>query len=375
MERGFTRTHGDHNLYYLRQGRHIVLLILYVDDVFITGSDATLVAIVKTTLQQLFRMVDLGPIEKYLGVEFVPCSEGIFMHQSQYSTALFSEFGMQDCRPSPVPLPEGRTLVSETGTASVDPTRYRQIVGKLLYLTNTRPDLAYSVNLISRFLVNPQQKHLDSALDILRYVQATKDYGILYQKGQDINIQGYTDTDWGSCEETRRSTGGYIFTVGQASLTWSSKRQPTVSRSSTESEYKALSDGTQEAVWIRRLLLELGFLHKTEMPLNCSNSEILANLPKIPLHCDNQGSLKLARNPIFHARTKHIEIHHHFARKRLEEGEIDLDYIPTGQQPADILTKALGRKKFEFHRNSIGVTKIQNLHLNRKDKLVNPSFS
>ncbi|KAG0576853.1 hypothetical protein KC19_5G113200 [Ceratodon purpureus] len=155
-----------------------------------------------------------------------------------------------------------------------------------------------------------------------------------------------------------------MFTMAGGPISWSSKRQPTVSRSSTESKYRALSDSTEEGVWLRRMLLELGFLPNIAIPVSCVDPHILVALPSSPIDisCDNQGAIKLARNPVFHARTKHIELHHHFVRERVVEGEISLHYIPTSQQPADILTKPLGRNNFEFYRKTIGITEFSTLH-------------
>ncbi|KAG0573898.1 hypothetical protein KC19_VG219500 [Ceratodon purpureus] len=152
--------------------------------------------------------------------------------------------------------------------------------------------------------------------------------------------------------------------MAEGPISWSSKCQPIVSRSSIESEYRALSDGTQEGAWSCRMLLEVGFLPDVAIPVNCVDPHIHGALPSssINISCDDHGALKLARNPVFHARTKHIELRHHFVRERVLEGEIILHYIPTSQQPADILTKSLCRNNFEFHRKTIGITELSTLN-------------
>lgn len=185
------------------------------------------------------------------------------------------------------------------------------------------------------------------------------------------DLVGFMDADWGACQETRRSVGGYLFVFVGGPISWSSKRQTTVSRSSTESEYKSLSNGAQESVHLSRLLNELPITDELRVPIHCSSSTTLNNLSEASLpttqdthmFCDNSGAIKLAKNPVFHARSKHIEISHHFVRERVLNGEISLEYIPTNDQPADILTKPLGRNKFEQHRDHIGIVSRSSLGL------------
>jgi hypothetical protein len=230
-------------------------------------------------------------------------------------------------------MPPGLLLITDMDSPPTDPHHYSQIVGKLIFLTTTRPDIAYAVSSVSRYLSSPQQAHLNAVYHILRYLKKTADYGLLYSKQNRPLAQGYTDADWASCPETRRSTGGYLFTLLGAAITWQSKRQLTVSRSSTESEYILLSSGTQEAVWVGRLLGELADSRALQLPLQHTSVEAASDLEPylcpLTLSCDNQSSLKLAKNPLFHARTKHIEVGHHFVREKALEGKIKLDYIPT----------------------------------------------
>jgi hypothetical protein len=201
-------------------------------------------------------------------------------------------------------------------------------------------------------MANLQQTHLDIAKHILRYLRDSLDHGILYRAGSPFEAINFTDVGWGSCPETRHSMGVYIFTFVGGPITWQSKRQLTVSRSSTESEYHALSNGAQEAVWLHRLLLELQV-----MPFPSSSTLFPASHPhpSIKLFCDNQEALKLSHNLVFHAWSKHIEIYYHFIRERVLEGEIQLYYIHINEQPADALTKPLGRIKFHKHSTALGM--------------------
>lgn len=314
------RSSFDHNLYYLHQDNNILIVMLYVDDLLITGSSSKMVKWIKHFLQQTFDMTDLGQIQKYLGVLFEYFPQGILLHQKEYTESIIEQFLPEGLHTAKVPLPAGTHLVCDTGTPPVDSTHYSKLVGKLIFLTITRPDISFAVNRIASFMASPQTAHMESALHILRYLKGTTDLGLLYEHGTPLNVCGYTDADWGTCADTRRSIGAYLFTAANGSISWQSKKQLTVSRSSTESEYRALSDGVQEAVWLSRLLQELQVLPSLPTPVCHSNEDISLTLPNsIQLHCDNQSAIKLARNPVFHARSKHIEIHHHFVRESLRQ--------------------------------------------------------
>jgi hypothetical protein len=196
--------------------------------------------------------VDLEEVSRYLGVHYVNTLDSIFIHQEPYAEDMLQELGMKDQKP----LLEGLKL-QDMNSPYISVELYYRLVGKLLYYTNTRIDLQFAVSIVSRFMSQPQQAHLDAALHILKYIKTTLDYGILYKYKKNEDSRGYTDADWGSYIDTRRSTRGYNFTLNGGEITWLSKRQQTMSGSSTESEYQSLSNGAQEAVWLKRLLLEV----------------------------------------------------------------------------------------------------------------------
>ena len=245
--------------------------------------------------------------------------------------------------PHPAPV-EGEVTADKSSDEPVDPTTFRQIVGSLMYLmVGTRPDLAAAVGIVSQFSASPRKSHLAAAKRIIRYLKgsinlklklgnatnATKNATI--DPAETIKISGYSDANWGNDINTRRSTSGYIFFVADGVVSWSSKRQATVALSSTEAEYMALTHATKEAVWLRALLGELGF-HQGD--------------PSIIFE-DNQSCIALARNPIHHARTKHIDIRHHYIRERLES-DVTLRYVNTKEMVADALTKPLPKPQFEY---------------------------
>ena len=204
-------------------------------------------------------------------------------------------------------------LSVDVGELLEDPTMYRRIVGSLIYMTITKPDLSYAVGLVSQFMQAPRKPHLDAARRILRYVKSTLQYGLFYETGVQIQLHGYTDADWAGSISDRRSTSGYVFSFGSAAVTWSSKKQPTVALSSTEAEYRGAAMAACEVAWLHKLLYDMH--QSTDGP--------------VVIYCDNMSSIHLANNPVYHARTKHIEVHYHYVREKVLLGLIDLVYVST----------------------------------------------
>jgi hypothetical protein len=219
----------------------------------------------------------------------------------------------------------------EAGLEFTNVRLYQAMVGSLNYLvTGTRPALAYSVGVLARYMSKPRMLHFAMMKRVLRYVKGTLEQG-LNLGGNDVKLTGYSDANWAGDLETRRSTTGFLYDIGNSLVSWKSKRQPTVALSSAESEYMALAAATQEGIWCRAVLNELG--EKQEGPLI--------------IYQDNQGTIAMANNPVQHGRTKHIDLRHHFIRECIQKGEIILSYLSTDQMKADILTKALGKPRFE----------------------------
>jgi len=328
---------SDPNFYFAHIGKDTIALLVYIDDILLTGSSSQLITQLKLHLHQTFNMKDLGPIRRYLGVQFERSPTGLHMHQREYALSILHQFSMDECSPSLTPLPEGIILSKDSATPPVDATLYRMLVGKLIFLTKTRPDLTYAVSVVSRFMQNPQEAHLQAAKHILRYVRRYPDLGLFFKQGEENRLCGYTDADYGQDIDDRISVGAYIFYLGNSPISWNSKKQSSTSRSSCESEYRALAQCSCEAIWIRRLLKELRFLE--EKPTH--------------LYCDNQSSIKLSYNPVFHEKSKHFEIDYHYTRQKVEDNTIKVEFISSQEQPADILTKSLGRTKFENCRNKL----------------------
>ena len=357
-EFGMIRSAYDHSVFFKHhQGRRIILVV-YVDDIIITGDDDIGITKLKQFLQSQFQISDLGRLRYFLGIEVSRSPQGILLSQRKYVLDMLSECGLLGCKPVDSPmLPTGK-LLPEDGSPMKDPERYRRFVGKLNYLTVTRPDISFAVSVLSQFMATPYTGHWDAALRVLRYLKTTPGLGILYSdqghcrvgaftEEGDGRISGFSDADWAGCPISRRSTTGYCVFVGGNLVSWKSKKQHTVSRSSAESEYRAMADVTSEMIWVRRLLRELGVVSDSLMRL----------------YCDSKSAIHIAKNQVFHERTKHIEVDCHLIRDRVVGTKVDPPsiqpiHVKTEFQLADILTKPLRKTQIDFICNKLGMINI-----------------
>jgi histone deacetylase 1/2 len=281
----------------------------------------------------------LGSVHFFLGIEVKSTAMGILLSQHKYALDIIQRAGMTSCKPVDTPLSASSKLALLPGTLYSDPTRYRQIVGALQYLTFTRPDICYAVNKVCQFMHAPTEDHWSAVKRILRYLQATATYGLHITRDSPLSLHGFTDADWAGSIDDRKSTGGYLVYLGSTPISWKSGKQRTVARSSTEAEYKALADGTAEILWIRSLLTELRVPSSTVTTL----------------WCDNLGATFLSANPVFHARTKHVEVDYHFVRDRVTKQEIQVRFISSKDQLANVLTKPLPPVSFAYFRSKLRV--------------------
>ncbi|CAN1849719.1 Retrovirus-related Pol polyprotein from transposon TNT 1-94 [Linum perenne] len=339
IQNGYNLAPSDSSLFVKNQEGRIAVVLVYVDDLIITGDDEVEVTQIKANLSVRFKMKELGELRHFLGLEVEKTKEGLFLCQHKYSKDLLEKFGMLECKPVSAPVDASVKLRSTEGKDLEDTTTYRQLVGSLIYLTLTRPDLSYAVGLVSRFMQNPKKPHLEAAKRILRYVKGTINHGILYKKGGNTELSGYCDADYAGDLDTRRSTTGYVFSLGSGPISWCSKRQPTVALSTTEAEYNSSAMATQECVWLIQLLKDLG------QQVNYS----------VSLLCDNQSALRLVDNPVFHARTKHVEVQYHFVREKVLQGYIDMKYINTEDQLADMFTKGVNGPRLQDLKKRVGM--------------------
>lgn len=340
INKNFCKCDGEPTLYIKENKGMILIVVLYVDDLLFLGSNEEIVNNFKKEMKEEFEMTDLGLLRYFLGIEVQQLEHGIFISQSKYATNILKRFQMETCKSTPTPVAMGIKLRKEDWTKSVNPTLYKSIAGSLMYLTATRPDIVYAVSLISRFMENPKSTHLQAAKRILRYVQGTIGYGIIYKKSEDFKLTGYTDSDWAGSADDRKSTSGYVFHLGSGVVSWASKKQPIVSLSSAEAEYIAATTATCQAIWMRRILKDLG--HEQQEATK--------------LLCDNSSAIALSKNAVFHKRTKHIDTRYHYIRELINAGEIVLEHCKTTEQFADIFTKPLGSRTFMQQRENLGIT-------------------
>ena len=345
-EYGFKASEADPCLYVKREDQEMIVVIIWVDDLIIAGSCKQIIRDFKASISERFSMKDLGPLKWILGVEVKRDRprRRIELTQTAYINQMLERFGMRDCKPVGAPAEGVLRKISEEDGGRPD-RLFMSIVGSLLYAAMiTRPDITYAVQALGRHMQCSGNEHMVAAKRILRYLQGTKDLGIVYEAsgdsiGQQPSLVGFSDADWGGDIDTRRSTTGYLFMIEETGgvVSWGSKLQPTVALSSAEAEYMAVCAAVQEAVHLRRLMCDLGFEQKE---------------PTV-IYEDNQGCIALSDNPVHHRRTKHIDIRFHFIRERVASKETELKYVPTEFQLADLLTKGLAKSRVMVLRNAI----------------------
>ena len=299
---GFTSSKADTSLFFYSKGNITVFVLVYVDDIIVASSSQEATTCLLKGLKLEFALKDLGDLHYFLGIEVKQIRDGILLSQEKYTADVLKRVGLENCKPVSTPISTSEKLTIDSGEAlgPEDATNYRSIVGALQYLTLTRPDISYSVNKVCQYLHAPRTTHWTTVKRILRYLQYSQGLGLQIVKSSSLLVTAYSDADWAGCADDRRSTGGFAVFLGSNLVSWSARKQATVSRSSTEAEYKSLANATAEVMWIQTLLYELGI-----------------KAPKAArLWCDNIGATYLSANPIFHARTKHIEVDFHFVRER-----------------------------------------------------------
>ncbi|MCH87512.1 LTR retrotransposon like protein, partial [Trifolium medium] len=336
---GFEQSYADYSLFTLHKGSIQVNVLIYVDDLIISGNNNTAIQTFKQYLNTCFHMKDLGTLKYFLGIEVARSPTGLFLCQRKYALDIISEAGLLGAKPAGFPLEQNHQLPLANGPPISDPERYRRLVGRLIYLSVTRPELSYCVHILAQFMHSPRQEHWDAALRVVRYLKGNPGQGILLRADCDLQLSAWCDSDWAGCPLTRRSLTGWFVLLGHSPISWKTKKQHTVSRSSAEAEYRSMAAAICELKWLKALLISLGVAHALPMKL----------------YCDSQAALHIAANPVFHERTKHIEIDCHFVRDEVMSGNITTQYVSSHTQLADIFTKSLGKKQFDYFLRKLGI--------------------
>jgi hypothetical protein len=296
---GFVRSKMDHAVY-RRSNRNSFLLVgVYVDDLIISGPDVRDINVFKNEMKKQFSMSDLGLLSYYLGIEVKQDAHGITLCQSSYAVKILEAAGMKDCNSCETPMECRLKLRKLKGEDPVKPTEYRSIIGSLRYIINTRPDLAYAVGVVSRYMEAPGKEHWAAVKHILRYLKGTIRYGCKYDKGAELKpiLVGYSDSDFAGDVEDRKSTTGIGYFLGSSLVTWASQKQRIVALSSCEAEYVAAAAAACQGIWLNRLIADM--LGTKEMT--------------VKLFMDNQSAIALSKNPVHHDCSKHIDTRYHFS--------------------------------------------------------------
>jgi hypothetical protein len=361
---GMRKSPSDHGLFTFKEvwrgSLTVCLLVIHVDDGMGGSNSKEFLAWVKARVLEEFGLKDLGPVRKFLGVQFERDrrTRQMWVHQEEYIDALLKDYGMLDCNPVLTPMDSASPFGTENDAQPHIPdltNAYQTMMGKLLFLSIfSRPDITYAVNRLTQYNSKPEPKHLAAAKRVLRYLKGTRSFHIHYGRVEGVgdpktnrlqkhggltDLTGFSDSDWAG-EEGRVSVSGYVWFYAGCLLDWSSRKQKSVALSSTEAEYMALSAAVQNGIWLR------ASLDQAHVSLGKSTH----------IRVDNQGAISLATNSSQHSRSKHIDIRYHFIREHIESGTFCIDWVPGTLNTADIFTKPLDRILHRAHSEALGLT-------------------
>ncbi|PKU68279.1 Retrovirus-related Pol polyprotein from transposon TNT 1-94 [Dendrobium catenatum] len=336
---GFNISNSDHSLLTFKNGNTRLYILIYVDDILLTGNSTSELDKLLSNLHFHFQMRNLGSLSQFLGIQTLQTEAGIILHQANYAKKIIDRAGMTQSKPVSTPLSTKTTVSTKSQEPYDNPHLYRQIIGSLQYLTLTRPDIQFAVQQLCQHMQNPLNLHQEALKRLIRYIHGTTQTGIPLSRNS-LLLTGYVDADWASNQQDRSSISGFCNFLGTSPISWQVKKQSTIARSSTEAEYRALASEAAEILWLRRLLEDL-------------------HIPQITpttVYCDNTSAIALANNPVFHARTKHIEVDCHFIRDCIKKHHISVHHICTTDQLADLFTKALSNPRFKLLSSKLTAT-------------------
>ena len=341
LQNGFIRGNADNTLFIRYLSNGIFMAQIYVDDIIFGSTSSDEVDRFVHIMQREFEMSLIGDLTYFLGLQIKQLSQGMFISQSKYTKSMLHKFGLDSVKHARTPIGTTTKLSKDEAGIPVDPTVYRSMIGSLLYLTATRPDISFSVGLCARYQANPKQSHLTAVKRIFKYLAGTVSFGLWYSHDSTMNLVGYSDSDWAGSMDDRKSTSGGCFYIGNNLVTWFSKKQHSISLSTAEAEYIAAGSCCTQLIWLNKMLTDYGFPQ-----------------PTLTLFCDSTSAINISKNPVQHSRTKHIDIRHHFIRQLVETKQLSLTHVNSSAQLADMFTKALDVQTFIHLRQSIGLCTI-----------------
>ncbi|GJT32491.1 retrovirus-related pol polyprotein from transposon TNT 1-94 [Tanacetum coccineum] len=311
----FSKGAVDPTLFTRQAGNDLLLVQIYVDDIIFASTNTAMCNEFANQMTTKFKMSMMGQMSFFLGLQISQSPRGIFINQSKYASEIVKKYGMLTSDSVDTPMVEKSKLDEDLQGKPVDATLYRGMIGSLMYLTSSRPDLIYAVCLCARYQAKPTEKHLNAVKRIFRYLKGTINMGLWYSKDTGMSMTAYADADHAGCQDTRRSTSGSAQFLGDKLVSWSSKKQKCTAISSTEAEYIALSGCCAQILWMRSQLTDYGF-----------------QFNKIPLYCDNKSAIALCCNNVQHSRAKHIDVRYHFIKEQVENGIVELYFVRTEYQ-------------------------------------------
>nr|GFA05095.1 retrovirus-related Pol polyprotein from transposon TNT 1-94 [Tanacetum cinerariifolium] len=348
LDKNFSKGAVDPTLFTRKTGKHILFVQIYVEDIIFSSTDPKDCDMFSNEMSSKFQMSMMGQMSFFLGLQVFQSPRGIFINQSKFALEILKKFRMDSCDSVDTPMVDRLKLDEDVSGIPVDQTRFRSMVGSLMYLTASRPDLVFVVCMCARYQAKPTKNHLEALKQVFCYLKRTINWGLWYPKDTAMALTAYADADHAGCQDTRRSTSGSAQFLGDKLVSWSSKKQQSTTISITEAEYIAMSGCCAQILWMQSQLTNYGF-----------------DFNKIPMYCDNRSAIALCCNNVQHSMSKHIDICHHFIREQVERDVVELYFVSTDYQLADIFTKALPRQRFEFIIPRLGMKSMSPTTLKR----------
>ena len=338
LKNSFTRGTVDKTLFSLNYKGHTLLVQIYVDDIIFGSQNHSLCERFAKLMKSKFEMSMMGELTYFLGLQIKQSSDGISISQGKYINDLLNKFGYNNCGTMKTPMSSSTVLSADEDGKSVNSTAYRGMIGSLLYLTASRPDIMFSTCLCARYQANPKESHLSAVKRIFKYLKGTPNLGLWYPINSGFDLIGYSDSDFAGCKIDRKCTTGGAQLLGNKLVSWTSKKQHTVSLSTAEAEYVAAGSCCAQVLWMQHQLSDYGL-----------------KVSKTPIFCDSTSAIAISNNPVLHSRSKHIDVRYHFIRDHIEKGDIELYFVGTDFQLADLFTKPLDEQRFNFLLSELGM--------------------